>query len=110
MAEVQRGSVGFLAFVDPYDGTLQVSSAALSDGVPDSLSGLVGFSIRADHPIFQVTGSAVLVDLDADGTFVELRSCLTTEGVRLSVVSAEGTALWTVTRSLPYDTEPTCAD
>ncbi|MEM6740454.1 MAG: hypothetical protein AAF646_10065 [Pseudomonadota bacterium] len=103
-----NGPADFLAFVDPEDGSLQVASTTHQDSAPDALVGLIGFSIVADHPVFRVTETSVLVDIDADGSFVELRSCLTNKGVELTVLTPEGGVIWTLARSLPYDTEATC--
>lgn len=107
----QEGPVsGLMVFIDPDDGTVQIAPIPVDDVLNPALSGLVGFAIDGGYAALNVSDTGVDVDVDGDGSFVSLGTCLTSEGVRLSVSSPEDTLIWSEVRSLPYDTEATCTD
>jgi hypothetical protein len=101
---------GLLIFINPDDLSVQIAPNPGDDMVPAALSGLIGFAIQGDFSAINISDAGVQIDVDGDGSFVNLGACLTKEGVRLTVTSPENEALWTEYRSLPYDTEATCAD
>ncbi len=100
----------FLIFIDPEDSSVQITPIPGDAFLPAALSGRIGFAIQGDFSAIHVSDAGVSVDMDGDGSFVSLGTCLTNEGVRLTVASPEGDLLWTEYRSLPFDTEATCTD
>ena len=99
-----------LVFIDPDDASVRIAQVPADDAMPPALSGLIGFAVRADFDAIIISDTGVEIDVDGNGEFVSLATCLTTEGVRLIVTSSENEVLWSLTRSLPYDTEASCTD
>lgn len=74
-----------------------------------AFSGQVGFALPDPLPPVSVTRGTLEMDLNVDGAQDRLETCLTVEGVRLSVKGgAEQAEIWSGYVPLHYDVEANC--
>lgn len=110
-APSQQGEDGAVViFIDSDDGSVRITPMPQNGVVSDTVAGYIGFVVPGGYDSIAVGMMGVDVDVDGDGRFVNLKSCLTSEGVRLTIATLNGTQLWSETRTLPYDTEATCQE